>query len=226
MTSFVPKMLVNSDRRIQHINSSYLAILLLKVQWHTRIHGETFPQWLKQRKISEIFQSQGRVYKKQQLWRTSGRCQTLIWKPEDTVQSLESPRLFGRVDSTDYAATYPFLYCGRLIDFGISLYFMTYQPRKLSCFFFKFGPLTPSVEGYLDNAIFARKNHQKSIVTTQMSRVQGGHGFISVPLILFVPQLFEMNYQSILLGRVYVSKSGFNSVQIIKTPFVKVLLSD
>lgn len=103
---------------------------------------------------------------------------------------------------------------------------MTYQPRKLSCFFFKFGPLTPSVEGYLDNAIFARKNHQKSIVTTQMSRVQGGHGFISVPLILFVPQLFEMNYQSILLGRVYVSKSGFNSVQIIKTPFVKVLLSD
>ena len=155
-----------------------------------------------------------------------GRCQTLIWKPEDTVQSLESPRLFGRVDSTDYAATYPFLYCGRLIDFGISLYFMTYQPRKLSCFFFKTGPLTPSVEGYLDNAIFARKNHQKSIVTTQMSRVQGGHGFISVPLILFVPQLFEMNYQSILLGRVYVSKSGFNSVQIIKTPFVKVLLSD
>ena len=59
-----------------------------------------------------------------------------------------------------------------------------------------------------------------------MSRVQGGHGFISVPLILLVPQLFEMNYQSILLGRVYVSKSGFNSVQIIKTPFVKVLLSD
>ena len=59
-----------------------------------------------------------------------------------------------------------------------------------------------------------------------MSRVQGRHGFISVPLILLVPQLFEMNYQSILLGRVYVSKSGFNSVQIIKTPFVKVLLSD
>ena len=103
---------------------------------------------------------------------------------------------------------------------------MTYQPRKLSCFFFKTGPLTPSVEGYLDNAIFARKNHQKSIVTTQMSRVQGRHGFISVPLILLVPQLFEMNYQSILLGRAYVSKSGFNSVQIIKTPFVKVLLSD
>ena len=59
-----------------------------------------------------------------------------------------------------------------------------------------------------------------------MSGVQGRHGFISVPLILLVPQLLEMNYQSILLGRVYVSKSRFNSVQIIKTPFVKVLLSD
>ena len=59
-----------------------------------------------------------------------------------------------------------------------------------------------------------------------MSRVLGRHGLISVPLILLVPQLFEMNYQSILLGRVYVSKSGFNSVQIIKTLFVKVLLSE
>lgn len=75
------------------------------------------------------------------------------------------------------------------------------------------------VEGYLDNAIFARENSHKSIVTTQMPRVQGRHGFISVPLILLAPQPFEMNYQSILLGRVYMSKPGFNSVQIIKTTF-------
>ena len=42
MTSFVPKMLADSHRRIQHINSSYSATLLLKLQWHTRIYEETF----------------------------------------------------------------------------------------------------------------------------------------------------------------------------------------
>ena len=42
MASFVPKMLVDSDRRISHLNSSYLATLLLKLhQWHTRIYEET-----------------------------------------------------------------------------------------------------------------------------------------------------------------------------------------
>ena len=33
------------------------------------------------------------------LWRLSGRFQTLIWRPGDTVQNLESPVLSGRVDS-------------------------------------------------------------------------------------------------------------------------------
>ena len=42
MMSFVPKMLIDSDRRIWHINSSYLATLMLKVQWHTRIYEEMF----------------------------------------------------------------------------------------------------------------------------------------------------------------------------------------
>ena len=42
MTSFGPKMLVDSDRRIWHINSSYLATLLLKLQWHIRIYDQTF----------------------------------------------------------------------------------------------------------------------------------------------------------------------------------------
>ena len=42
MTSFVPKMLVDSDLCIKLINSSYLPTLLVKVQWHTRIYEETF----------------------------------------------------------------------------------------------------------------------------------------------------------------------------------------
>ena len=33
------------------------------------------------------------------LLRLSGRFQTLIWRPGDTVQNLESPGLSGRVDS-------------------------------------------------------------------------------------------------------------------------------
>ena len=36
------KMLVDSDQRIQNINSSYLATLLLKLQWYARIYEETF----------------------------------------------------------------------------------------------------------------------------------------------------------------------------------------
>ena len=35
-------MLVDSDRRTWHINSSYLATLLLELQWHTRIYEEMF----------------------------------------------------------------------------------------------------------------------------------------------------------------------------------------
>ena len=35
------------------------------------------------------------------LRRLSGRFQTLIWRPRDTVQNLESPGLSGRVDSPD-----------------------------------------------------------------------------------------------------------------------------
>ena len=35
------------------------------------------------------------------LWRLSQSFQTLIWRPGDTVQNLESPGLSGRVDSPD-----------------------------------------------------------------------------------------------------------------------------
>ena len=34
-------------------------------------------------------------------WGLPGRYQTLIWRPGDTVQKLESPGLSGRVDSTE-----------------------------------------------------------------------------------------------------------------------------
>ena len=95
-------MLVDSDQLIQYINSSYLATLLLKLRWHTRIYEETFHVnsiQLKKRKIFEFLWLESRVYKKQQLWPLSGRYQTLIWRPGDTVQNLESPGLSGRVDS-------------------------------------------------------------------------------------------------------------------------------
>ena len=35
------------------------------------------------------------------LWRLSRRLQTLIWRPGETVQYLESPGLSGRVDSSE-----------------------------------------------------------------------------------------------------------------------------
>ena len=43
--SFAQKMLVDSNLlmyRMCHINSLYLAILLLKLQWHTRVYEEMF----------------------------------------------------------------------------------------------------------------------------------------------------------------------------------------
>ena len=98
-------MLVDSDQLIQCINSSYLATLLLKLRWHTRIYEETFHVnsiQLKKRKIFEFLWLESRVYKKQQLWPLSGRYQTLIWRPGDTVQNLESLGLSERVDSTEF----------------------------------------------------------------------------------------------------------------------------
>ena len=54
------------------------------------------------------------------LWRLSRRLQTLIWRPGDTVQNLESPGLSGRVDSPALYTWSPhFLY---LIDSWISYY--------------------------------------------------------------------------------------------------------
>ena len=98
MTSFEPKMLVDCNQRIQHINSSYLATLLLKL-WHPIIYEETFH--VNSSSNNEKY-FKCRVYKKQRLQQLSGRYQTLIWRPEDTVQNLESPGLSSRVDSTAY----------------------------------------------------------------------------------------------------------------------------
>ena len=103
MTSFVPKMLADSDGRIQHINSSYLAHYRLNYSGIPEFMGKRFMlQQLKQRKIFENLWSESRVYKKQQLWRLSGRYQTLIWRPGGAVQNLDSLGLSGRVDSTAF----------------------------------------------------------------------------------------------------------------------------
>ena len=57
---------------------------------------------LKRSKIFKISLSESRIYKK---WQTSAiirRFQTLIWKPGEMVQNLESSGLSGRVDSPVY----------------------------------------------------------------------------------------------------------------------------
>ena len=38
------------------------------------------------------------------LWQLSGRFQTVIWRPGETIQNRESPRSSGRVDSTGHLA--------------------------------------------------------------------------------------------------------------------------
>ena len=53
---------------------------------------------LKQRNF-EISLSESRLYKNCKCRRLSGRFYTLIWRPGETVQNLESPRLSRRVDS-------------------------------------------------------------------------------------------------------------------------------
>ena len=40
--SFMQKKFVDSNQCIEHINSSHLATLLVKLQWHTTIYRETF----------------------------------------------------------------------------------------------------------------------------------------------------------------------------------------
>ena len=52
------------------------------------------------------------------LWRLSGRFQTLIWRPGKTVQNLESPGLFGRVDSPaklSFLYNYALFFCHVLL---------------------------------------------------------------------------------------------------------------
>ena len=103
VTSFVPKMLADSDGRIQHINSSYLTHYRLNYSGIPEFMGKRFMlQQLKQRKIFENLQQESRVYEKQQLWRLSGRYQALIWRPGGTVQNLDFLGLSGRVDSTAF----------------------------------------------------------------------------------------------------------------------------
>ena len=99
---------------ITGINSSYLATLLLKLQWHTRIYEETFPgnsssnntKYLKfyGRKVESTRNSNFGDYQ--------GLYQTLICRLGDTFQNPESPGLSGRVDSTAfYTLIYKYSLC-------------------------------------------------------------------------------------------------------------------
>ena len=85
------------------IYSSYLATLLLKLQWHTRINDGTFlvNGSANNAKYLKFYGWKGTGKSS----RLSGRYQTLIWRPGGTVQNLESPGLSGRVDSTVWSMT-------------------------------------------------------------------------------------------------------------------------
>ena len=97
MTPLVKKILVDSDRHkitmAQNSRKRYLLLpinhIIIKLQWHTKVYVKMFddhvnikvPQTLKLEVLSKSFH-------------------TLIWRPGDRVQNLESPRLSGRVEST------------------------------------------------------------------------------------------------------------------------------
>ena len=95
----------------------YFLPITLLWQWHVRVYKETFSVNIKIAQTMQniwnsaceqtawlfgILLSEIQVY-----WRNgklrglSGRFHTLIWRPGNTVQNLESPRLSRRVNSTD-----------------------------------------------------------------------------------------------------------------------------
>ena len=96
----MPKMFVDSNQRIKHINSSYLPTLLLKLQWHSRIYEETF-QVNSSANNTNYLKFYGLKVKSTEIATLAIIRETLIWGLGDTVQNLESPRLSGRVGSTD-----------------------------------------------------------------------------------------------------------------------------
>ena len=94
--------------------------LCKKYLWHNisyRSFEETFDV------NSKIAQTMRNIYKfivgksslqlNSKLWRISGRFHTLIWKPGDTVQNLESPRLSRRVDITVVSFYHQYIFITR-----------------------------------------------------------------------------------------------------------------
>ena len=95
MTSFVQKILFESDRRIYPIKQF---TLLLKLQWPIGVYEETFAVNIK---IAQTFQNSWNfIVGKSSLQWLSRRFHDLIWRPGDMVQNLDFPRLFSRVDCT------------------------------------------------------------------------------------------------------------------------------
>ena len=80
-------------------------MLLLILQWHTRIYEETFDVNCMQNssnnaKYLKFHCQRVESTRNDKLRRLSRRFKTLIWRPGNTVQNLESPGLYGRVEST------------------------------------------------------------------------------------------------------------------------------
>ena len=67
------------------------------------------------------------------LGRLSGRFQTLIWRPGETVQNLESPGLSGRVDNIAQGTQRPFLENICSEDDSRSRIFGTFVVEILAC---------------------------------------------------------------------------------------------
>ena len=75
--------------------------LLLTLQWHTGFCEETFDVNSSSNNAKYLKFNCQKVEstKNGKLRRSSGRFQTLIWRPGETLQTLESPGLSGRVES-------------------------------------------------------------------------------------------------------------------------------
>ena len=78
--------------------------LLLILKLHTRVCEETFNVNIKivqtMQNIWNFIVQKASLQEMANFQWLSGRFHTLIWRPGDTVQNLESPRLTRRVDST------------------------------------------------------------------------------------------------------------------------------
>ena len=81
-------------KNARRFRSTYIAHNRLNYSGIPKFMGKRFMlQQHKQRRIFENLRSESRVYKKQQLWRLSGRYQTLIWRPGALSIQEENPEI-------------------------------------------------------------------------------------------------------------------------------------